>query len=1531
MKRLKLLAAVAVLGVFACEEATPPPPVGSIVGQVAIEGTGIDGVSVNLSNGNSTTTSGGGSYRFDNVEGGAYTITISGYPSDATFDATSAAATISSAGQSVTVNFTGSYIRTASVMGSVTVENQGLRGVTVSLSGVSSSTAVTDDNGQYAFTGLRMGSYSVEISGFDTDEVGFSSTASAVSVGVGESKIVSFDGTYLRTAGIQGQVSVEGEGGLAGVNVSLTGGPDNVSESVTTDASGQYSFSRLRAGDYSVGISGYDTDDYEFEVTSQNVTVALGETANVPFTGVLLRTSGISGRVSVEGMGLADVAVTLSGGGMDADRSTATDDGGTYAFAGLAAGDYTVSIAVEGDAYVFDSMSQDVTVGDDETAIANFDGTHATTASVSGMLYLDEAAKNNSYDEGEDPFPAAGVPVVLVGPGVEQQRPNATDEKGQFMFSDLKAGAYQLVVTITPEVQALLGDYAYGGPSTGYAFELGVGEAATQNIPFDITHQTVSFAVTLKSGEDMGPALPGATVNLYADVAGKDMVGTGETGENGTATIKVARGDAAGSTVYAGIEAADYHVADEMQAVTWDPKSPATAASNDADIVNLTANVSFAGKTITTAAGGGEALDGWAVDIMMMGDDGMVAVEDAAEELDEEGMAAFTRTVEADGLGTTYYFAIDHDTLQADSNDGGQAFMVTPMASDAGTADGSMLSYEHDGLSLAGAMDLGTLEVKYTTQQLRVWTHQERDQVPGFTYTLSGGDNRPSRRTRVPGHPTWTQDTGIFFELRHLDAAGRSRPVPDYENRIRHPQRRSSRLNGVAIYDRVPADLDIIVKASTDANRKIINDDEAQAFKDFEANKVRGGAFGAEGGFHHTVSLCPETADDPDQNSLTGCSTFAYVYTRTVSGEASRTDVTLHENPSQGFNAPKTTYHSDISVSLIPERRNVQGDNFGSTTAKENVDTEARELGTYSISGVGDGVYNIRGSDGFSAVGWSSTAGPYHYSTDEGEPAQPADVTVNFHPRTLDLYGIVKDTEGRELPGVEVTMDGQTVTTDDYGRYLLDDMRTGHKYWTVSKSGYVVDLANGAPRTDHAIENDYSLRITSQWSHNTRQVDFVLKAVDPTGTVSGTVTHLQTRAPIEGVRVFAIKGSVDATWDLSTPGLVQNDATSMFDGVAFADVDTTDANGEFSLEAPAGALTGSTTTVIAYASGVFFTPDRHIPTVLEGQEFTVSFLGLKLSAITGRVVDAAKKGMSGVTVTATGSATNTHITRTATTNASGLYHIRVPWGPYSVTASKTNYTFDPVLNAQLPAETTVTMQDITGTSSGAVITSAVRQTNEAGTQYNGDFEVEWTVSGTTTDYTYKVQTKVGTGDWTDGATPTGTDANGAGTSPDLHALAEDGAFLVRVLADHSTDETKDIASATVTVGAVDPSATLVTTGATATRRDGNDIHVTWTAVNNSNSSQRVVVQVAPAVLGGSASIWFAHPTPVDAAARTVSLTVADDYSESWTSVDGATVVVTAADLNKAITVAVETAQGTVTTDNPYKRSGTATIAAKPTS
>ncbi len=619
-----------------------------------------------------------------------------------------------------------------------------LSGVTVALSGTSAQTAVTDGTGQFAFTGLRMGNYSVEISGFDSDEVAFSSTASAVTVGVGESKIVSFDGTYLRTAGIQGRVSVGGEG-LEGVTVSLTGGPDATDKTTMTDASGGYSFAQLRAGDYVVGISGYDMEDYGFEVTSRNVTVALGETATVPFDGELLRTAGISGRVSVEGMGLADVAVTLSGA---ADMETTTDASGSYGFAGLAAGDYNVAISgVDETMYVFDAMDMDVSVMDDEAAIANFDGMHARTASVSGKLYIDEGtmddeagAGNDMRDEGEAPFEAPGVPLALVGPGVNDQMPGATNADGEFMFENLKAGTYQLLVLLTPETAAAMMPYGYGGPATGYSLTLAAGEAEVQDVPFDITHQTVGFGVTLRHGEAMGEAVPGATVSLYADMEGAMMVASGMTDEMGMASITFPRGDMA-NMVYAGVTAPEgaFGMAEGMQMVSWKSPEPATTTMNMMDFVSLKADFTFGAKTIMTDAGGREALADWIYSAKVMADDMTMAADDMAAEpmrLDDMGMATVMHTA-ASVDDVPVKFALGLDSVQVDADgdplDGGEKWMLD------GADDDGYVMHVHDGLSLPGEMpvDAGMLEVRYTTQSLTVGVHQDRDQIAGYTGSIT--------------------------------------------------------------------------------------------------------------------------------------------------------------------------------------------------------------------------------------------------------------------------------------------------------------------------------------------------------------------------------------------------------------------------------------------------------------------------------------------------------------------------------------------------------------------------------------------------------------------------------------------------------------------------------------------------------------------------------------------------------------------------------------------------------------------------
>ena len=248
----------------------------------------------------------------------------------------------------------------------------------------------------------------MEISGFDSDEVGFGSISSSATVGVGESKIISFDGTYLRTAGIMGQVSVEGVG-LAGVTVTMTGEGEDMTD--VTDAGGLYGFSKLKAGAYSVAISGYDPDEVEFGTTSMNVTIALGETANIPFEGTLLRTSGISGRVSLDdGMGLDGVEVVLAGA---AEATKMTANGGQYAFAGLAEGTYVVSMTnPDADAYTFETTTATIVLGDAESNIENFEGTHTRTASISGVLFIDEVMQDKMLTTGEPSITEALAPLV---------------------------------------------------------------------------------------------------------------------------------------------------------------------------------------------------------------------------------------------------------------------------------------------------------------------------------------------------------------------------------------------------------------------------------------------------------------------------------------------------------------------------------------------------------------------------------------------------------------------------------------------------------------------------------------------------------------------------------------------------------------------------------------------------------------------------------------------------------------------------------------------------------------------------------------------------------------------------------------------------------------------------------------------------------------------------------------------------------------------------------------------------------------
>ena len=257
----------------------------------------------------------------------------------------------------------------------------------------------------------------------------------------------------------------------------------------------------------------------------------------------------------------------------------------------------------------------------------------------------------------------SGVGVLLVGPGVNDPALMLTDSTGAFSFPELRAGTYQVLMAAPGEPVGR--DYRYSGKATGYQVTIAAGEPATQNLPFVVWRHTLNWTVELKHGERIGDALPDATVTLYADAAGANMVGgsTGTTDADGQVSV-FWHPDHANDTVYAEVTS-DYDVAPGIQAVMRHPLWNGLDVSNDADIVNLNVDVTVSGATVTTAhPASGAPLAGWAISVMS-GDD---AVEGAPAALDADGNVSLTTTVES--VPASFTFAVD--TAQTDDLDGGE-------------------------------------------------------------------------------------------------------------------------------------------------------------------------------------------------------------------------------------------------------------------------------------------------------------------------------------------------------------------------------------------------------------------------------------------------------------------------------------------------------------------------------------------------------------------------------------------------------------------------------------------------------------------------------------------------------------------------------------------------------------------------------------------------------------------------------------------------------------------------------------------
>jgi hypothetical protein len=254
----------------------PPPPTYSISGTVS--GAITTGVTMNLTGSSSgtATTDGSGNYSFPGLSNGTYTVT----PNKTGYAFTPASQPVTVSGASVpSQNFSSVAVPTYSISG--TVSGAISSGVTITLTGTSTSTTTTDSLGNYAFAGLSNGNYTATPS-----KTGYTFTPSSqgVTISGGNVPAVNFTSAIAPTWAISGTISPSSLASSASVTLSGTS-----AATTTADASGNYGFSNLQSGNYTVTPS---KSGVTFTPASQTLNLSVGNATGVNFTAQAVTASG---------------------------------------------------------------------------------------------------------------------------------------------------------------------------------------------------------------------------------------------------------------------------------------------------------------------------------------------------------------------------------------------------------------------------------------------------------------------------------------------------------------------------------------------------------------------------------------------------------------------------------------------------------------------------------------------------------------------------------------------------------------------------------------------------------------------------------------------------------------------------------------------------------------------------------------------------------------------------------------------------------------------------------------------------------------------------------------------------------------------------------------------------------------------------------------------------------------------------------------------------------------------------------------
>ena len=597
------------------------------------------------------------------------------------------------------------------------------------------------------------------------------------------------------------------------------------------------------------------------------------------------------------------------------------------------------------------------------------------------------------------------------------------------------------------------------------------------HLPIDIVRQTVGFRARMGIGDKRGDYVEGVKVNVHASSDDDRVIGSATTDSTGLARVMFDRVEAADNEVFAQVDTTTLpteHFAltnSGTQTVAYVTRSPYHEAGDTITMINRRADLRFAARTIETARSGGGPLEGWGAEYAT-GTGGTTPA--ALEPTDSVGEVAFHVLPEAADMPVRYTMRLADDQAAAL----GELFEQTPLPGEDADSAAVTLTYTHDGLSLPGdTLDLGEIEVRFTTQTLVVGVHWERDHRYGYTIEGIYGDERPTGSRDAIDITLLVRDElhGHLRRYRNDD--------PNHDINV-NGYRRNPGENGLVFFRNLPADTEFTVDADIGANRMLVTRSLVDTWRDFRGHSV--GAFGAAGGGGPEVRICPLSTAP----GLSPCSTFAYLWTNSeVWGWVGSADYDGAPTPNDaitdrfGVSAPDV-FANGLSVTLKYVGDLVAYD--GSTEVGEKTpsgdfvvgDGEFRftdvPTGGYTLSVAGDDEWGAADDVTFLLI---------QNEDDEAGARRPLSVTVPYL-KTSISGTVVNDADRNDrvsysetISGIEMELlrvegaggragavaTGLSDTTDIIGGFSFADVIEGPYVVRASNEDYFVAGTNTAP------------------------------------------------------------------------------------------------------------------------------------------------------------------------------------------------------------------------------------------------------------------------------------------------------------------------------------------------------------------------------------------------------------------------------------------------------------------------------------